>query len=445
MNGTITKRPLGNRKFSWGYTFFSGRTPEGKRIQVTKSGFPTKGEASTKLREAIAEHETKESASDIPIVNDTPARDSRTVAEYVQYWLDTFAVGRRSPKTLERDRELAGYLNKDLGSIPLVDLKTSQVDEAILKLRSSGGLNGRPLSAKTVREIMSVLSLSLRKAEAHGIIPKSPMAPGLVDLPRSEEPVEKRILQDEEFKMFFEAIEGHWLSPILLVASATGMRRGELCALDWPSFQPEQSRLLISKSLEQTRAGLRIKRPKNGKRRECILPGFISRMLLEHRERQEQERRMYGADYRRDLDLMFPDPGLAGNYIKPDSLTAKVCQVAQRLDLKGIGLHSFRHTHASKLHQLGVPDAAIASRLGHSSAAITRKIYTHTFDAADAATAKTWGDNMAELLKSAGPNRMLADVSARNEKSALLSQKVVGFVGDTEKNDGSANGSRTRI
>jgi len=56
MTGTITKRLRRDGKPAWGYAFFGGRTSDGKRIQITKSGFESRKEAGDALLIAIQEH-----------------------------------------------------------------------------------------------------------------------------------------------------------------------------------------------------------------------------------------------------------------------------------------------------------------------------------------------------------------------------------------------------
>src|SRR5215469_18314650 len=56
MIGTITKRARQDGKPAWGYSFFAGRTLAGKRIQITKSGFDRRKEATDALRKAIEQH-----------------------------------------------------------------------------------------------------------------------------------------------------------------------------------------------------------------------------------------------------------------------------------------------------------------------------------------------------------------------------------------------------
>src|SRR4051812_33661283 len=56
MTGCIFKRKLSSG-ISWGYSFFAGRDQSGKRIQVFKSGFPTKAAGEMACKNAIAERE----------------------------------------------------------------------------------------------------------------------------------------------------------------------------------------------------------------------------------------------------------------------------------------------------------------------------------------------------------------------------------------------------
>ncbi len=44
---------------------------------------------------------------------------------------------------------------------------------------------------------------------------------------------------------------------------------------------------------------------------------------------------------------------------------------------KNISSHIFRHTHVSKLAELGVPLYAIQDRVGHENSKITESIYLH--------------------------------------------------------------------
>lgn len=80
-------------------------------------------------------------------------------------------------------------------------------------------------------------------------------------------------------------------------------------------------------------------------------------------------RDIFGAHYCTDVDVLFATP--EGNCPKPHSITAKVCLLARSAGLKGISLHSLRHTHSSVLLGLGVPLPVVSKHLGHTTPAVT--------------------------------------------------------------------------
>jgi integrase len=56
--------------------------------------------------------------------------------------------------------------------------------------------------------------------------------------------------------------------------------------------------------------------------------------------------------------------------------------------LRGVSLHSLRHSHASILLSKGVPAAVVAERLGHANQNITLSTYSHALPADSRAAAK---------------------------------------------------------
>jgi integrase len=155
----------------------------------------------------------------------------------------------------------------------------------------------------------------------------------------------------------------------------------------------------ISKSLEQTNAGLRVKQTKTNRARLISLSATAIAALREHRAAQEKDRALFGPDYRTDLDLVFCDP--SGAYLKPDSITAKISLLAKKAGLKGVHLHTLRHSHGSQLLSDGVPLPAVSKRLGHSDVYTTAKVYAHALPKDDAAAADAWDTRFQKAVNAA--------------------------------------------
>jgi integrase len=128
--------------------------------------------------------------------------------------------------------------------------------------------------------------------------------------------------------------------------TATGCRRGELLALEWSDLDEATSEIYVSKSLEQTKAGLRIKCTKSEEPRHFPVPAWALEVLRAHREEQQQDRALFGPGYE-DHNLVFCQP--QGAYYPPDHLGARVVELMRKVGLEGVSLHSLRHSHASSL------------------------------------------------------------------------------------------------
>ena len=75
--------------------------------------------------------------------------------------------------------------------------------------------------------------------------------------------------------------------PVML-ALATGLRRGKLLALRWRNVDLNAGTLRVVESLEQTKAGLRFKSTKSGEGRGVPLPSFAMAELHRHKQAQAE-------------------------------------------------------------------------------------------------------------------------------------------------------------
>jgi len=477
MNGCTFKRKLKSGT-SWGYSFDAGHDENGKRVQEFKSGFETKGAASKAMRAALEDYEnthgrvtqhrgilgrviwgyvfggektgnfsTQAAAEEALLAavdrraaaEAVPAEVDPTFPDYIRYWLTEHAGRRCAPKTLERYKELAEYLVRQLGETRLNDLTTAQIQRAIHRLEDSGGRvtkdypDGRPLAPKTVRHIGTLLYTCLAEADRLGVLKiLHPMANKRVRLPRlvKRDPA---VLDKEKLRALFDRARGTRLYPVVVLAAATGCRRGELLALQWTDLDESTGELSVSKSLEQTKAGLRVKSTKSEKPRRFVIPDWAISVLANHRAEQGTDKSLFGPDYQ-DHGLIFCQPH--GAYYSPDREGARVKELMRAVGLEGVSLHSLRHSFASELLSDGVPLAVVSERLGHADQNITLSIYSHAMPADTRAAAKVWNDAMADVIEDSrkpGAQRTFADVCTRGTHRRVFvekkGRKVAGTTG----------------
>lgn len=143
----------------------------------------------------------------------------------------------------------------------------------------------------------------------------------------------------------------------------TGIRIGELLALNYYDFDLEEKTLSISKSYQRIEGKDMITSPKTNKSKRVIgLPTFLVEEL------KDFFARTYEVELR---ERIFP-------YTKYFFERA-MKSACKRSGVKKIRLHDLRHSHASLLVNKGLDAMVIANRLGHERIETTLNIYSHLY------------------------------------------------------------------
>jgi integrase len=184
-----------------------------------------------------------------------------TVGQWLSQWLEEarHVVAR---KTLERYREIVDrHLVPALGAIPLGKLQPVHVQAYYTQALTTGRRDGKGgLSAQTVVHHDRVLNVALKRARSLRLIASNPIED--VSRPRVERH-EIEALEPDEAATLLTTARGTRMFPIIFLALATGLRRGEVLGLRWCDVDLEGRRLTVAQSLEQTVAGgLKFKAPK---------------------------------------------------------------------------------------------------------------------------------------------------------------------------------------
>jgi integrase len=349
----------------------------GKRQTRYKSFRGTRREAQDELARLLAQ------VADGEHVNPTKL----TVAEYLHSRLEIWrAKGEVSAKPAERYGQLIrSQIAPFIGTKLLQKLTEEEVETWHTKLLT-GGRHDKTggVSTRTVRDAHRVLSKALDEAVRHKLVLRNVCA---LQPPPKVVSREMRILTPEQVAGFATLLEGHeeFAGPAV-TAVFTGMRRGEVLALEWSNVDFNTKVIKVRKSLEETDdEGLQFKPPKTKAGvRDIKLPDIVIETLQAHRKRLLERRMQLGLGKLGDDDLVFPD--LEGRPRAPDSFSGAWSLLSRELKL-GISFHELRHTHASQLIDAGVDVVTISKRLGHASPTITLSIYAHLFQKDDSKAA----------------------------------------------------------
>ena len=182
-------------------------------------------------------------------------------------------------------------------------------------------------------------------------------------------------LTAEECGRLLAAVRHRRLYWPVLLALATGMRRGEILALRWRNVDLDSGTIRVVESLAQTKQGLRFKPPKSDRSRGVTLPAAVIEEL--RRLKREQAEELLNLGVRQSAATLLC--GRAdGEPLQPRSLTHEFAILMGRLsDLPRVRFHDLRHSHATQLLLAGIHPKVAQERLGHSTIATTFDLYSH--------------------------------------------------------------------
>jgi integrase len=299
-----------------------------------------------------------------------------TVREWLSTWLT--AVGEEvAPKTHERYGEIvSNFLAPALGKMRLSKLGPVHIQEAYNALATGGRRDGKEggLAPQTRRHIHRILSAALGRAVEHQLIARNPCKAFKKRLPKVERR-EMKTLTAEQAQRLLDEIRYRRVYWPVIIALATGMRRGEILALRWRNVSLNSGIIRIVESLEETRAGLRFKAPKTDRSRSVVLPSFAVEEL--RRLKCEQAEELLKLGVRQDGDTLLCARA-DGSPMPPRSLSHEFAKVANLvMDNPRVRFHDLRHSHATQLLLAGVHPKVAQERLGHSSISTTLDLYSH--------------------------------------------------------------------
>lgn len=408
---------------SFQFTVSKGLDADGKQIRDYVEFRGTRTEAKKELTRLQSEMDRG--------MYVTPAH--YTLAGYLDEWLRVYCQSNLAPRTYERYESLIQrHIIPALGSTRLQDLSPLQVERYYGHALAEGRLDGAGgLSAPTVLYIHHVLHSALDWAQRKNLVVRN--VADNVDPPRTVRP-ETHALDEDQTAAVLALLDGSDLYLPALVSVSTGVRRGELLALCWSDVDLERLSLTVCRSLQETKAGLIFKEPKNGRTRTVGIPPELARELRAHRRAQAAHRLALGIAYQ-DQGLIFG--GVDGKPMNPRVLSRKfdrfrtrhvkaARKIQEQLEANGMGngpehaaavaserlvafrWHDWRHSYASQQLRAGEQVLVVSKALGHATTAFTMDVYGHVLPGEQNAAATRHGERLAaarERLQAAGASK----------------------------------------
>ena len=359
MRGTVRKR--GNR---WYYTLDLPKI-NGKRRQIERVGGDTKEEAENALLDALNE-----------IRNTGRFRDASNISasDYFEYWYENYVMTNLKYNTQQNyrgmiDNHILPYLNK---------YYLKEIDPYILQNMMNAEYK-KGFAKKTLSILKTVLHGALKKAVyPYQFIKENPMQ--YVEMPKYNERMKptkedlKIISSDDWEKLRAAVTEDNPLYVPMMIAYYTGMRRGEVCGLEWDKVSLDEQTIEVVQIMLHENGQPTIGTPKTQASYRIIDIGeTLTNLLKIHKKKQLENRLRYGQYYQQNNFVCTKENG---SPVTPNSIKRLVSQARERTGV-AVNFHAFRHTHATVLLEAGASVKEVQDRLGHSKAATTTDTYVH--------------------------------------------------------------------
>lgn len=322
---------------------------------------------------------------------------SETVTWLVKIWIDLQEQAGLSPTTIRTYRSYyENWIVPLVGYIAIGKLTAGDVRELHAAMTVAGK------SDSTIRQVHNILRGSLTFAVEKEWVPRN-----VATLRRPPKQGTPKVLAAtlEEIRSLLAAAgdPGCDLWACIALAAVLGARAGELCALRWSDVDLKARTVTIARSAYPVKGGgAAIKGVKSDHTRQMrtsrtlSIDDDLTVAVLETRHTWQFQRwqRVAGGSYPTDL---IEDPFVLSFWSdgsgppRPDGYSKSFRLLADSLGLPHVHLHSLRHFMVSDALDKGVPLAVVSERAGHSSPAVTARIYTHAVAGRDKEAAAILG------------------------------------------------------
>ena len=314
---------------------------QGKRRKSTKRGFATKREAEEWLRNFL--------------ITQKADFDMKFEDFWKMYYADMETRLRehtmRTKKYIVELKILPYFGNKRVNDITAADIR--QWQNELIKMGYS------PTYLKTINNQLSAI---FNYAVRYYDLKSNPCAKaGSMGKSKAEE---MDFWTGEEFRRFIDSVMNKRLSYMAFMTLYwTGMRLGELLALNPKDVDLEKRTISITKSYQRLGKKDVITPPKTPKSKRVItIPEFLAADIKDYTDS------IY--DLQED-DRLFP--------ITKYYLEHEMQRGIKESGVKRVRVHDLRHSHASMLIELGFSPLEIANRLGHEKVETTLNTYAHLY------------------------------------------------------------------
>lgn len=331
----------------------------------------TYSEAKIKLQESKNAYQTS-----------TPTKKvSHILSDWIDLWLAQKEYSVKQSTYVRYKNSIEKHIKPSLGSANVSRINNNVLQEFVTDKLSNGKADNRGLSEKTLTDIMMILKNILSYSKSNGELVNCDFSQIVIKKKHQEMRVLSRTEERKLNKVLFNNLDIYKLG--VLICLYTGIRIGELCALQWKNISFSDRTIRIEKTMQRLQCEEKAERktkiiisdPKSFSSNRVIpLPDFLIEELKKYQRKAE-------TFVLATKDKQFTEPRTMQNHFKKYVAEAKIEEA---------NFHSLRHTFATRCVEADFEIKSLSEILGHSSVKITLDKYVHV-------TMQMKRDNMAKL------------------------------------------------
>ncbi len=390
--GSVNVRKRGN---TYQY-YFEAAPVNGKRKQISKSGFRTKTEALEEGNIAYNEYLT---------TGLNFKEQNISYSDYLDYWIENYCKTNLKYNTIQAYQTIIEkYLKPELGKYRLTTLTSVKLHSFITELCSKYNFSRAYFS-----NILKVIKGSFREAcNVYGFVRYNPaMTLRLPKLENKKKNIKHVYTQDEIDKILTRFKDNDVFTCAFLTSCYTGMRTGEVCALTWNDIDLKNGIIHIKHNVydkkkdEKGKWYLGSTKTETGDRKVYISNTLLN-ALKNYKRKQSYLKKVYGSKYHyyhleevknsygkvieyrivenenhlltlNTLNLVFTREN--GLYSGTDITRYPYKIIHQELGIKNCRFYDLRGSYATRILKNGVEIRDVADILGHKNIETTENYY----------------------------------------------------------------------
>ena len=337
----------------------------GKDRYTTRRGFKTKKEA------LLCEAKIKTEIATNGLLN----TEVTTFKEIYELWYEGYQ---------HTIKESTLLVNQHIFDLLLAKLENMQLKKLTLPYCQKIINNySKKFSLAVLKKIKIYGSMILDYAVKMKVIYSNPMKDVLLPKPKDDitSDDKDKYYSKEELKQFLELVESEQdikLTAMFRLLAYTGIRKGELQALNWDDIDFTNNMITVNKTLAlntEKKVVVQTPKSKSSSIRSISIDEQTANILKRWKLKQRERFLMIGTRIKKHQPCFTEE--VTNSYLYLNFMNANLKRICKKNEFKLIKVHGFRHTHCSLLFESGFTIQEVQDRLGHSDLKTTMSIYAH--------------------------------------------------------------------